>query len=95
MGWLKMSGTVTWPVISGALSLIMLVLGVLLDSGVLGFAGICLGLLTLAAVFRSTSDRDRRPASRWFSSGNVHQVFEGELSNLDLTARKVNDRENH
>lgn len=86
---------VTWPIISGVLSLILFFLAVLLDSGVLGFAAISLGLLTLAAVFRSTSDRDRRPASRWFGAGNVHQLYEGELSNLDSTARKVNDHENH
>jgi hypothetical protein len=95
MGRLKMRFSVTWPIISGVLSLILFLLAILLDSAVLGLVAISLGLLTLAAVFRSSSDRLRRPASRWFSSGNVHQVFEGELSNLDSTARKVNDRENH
>jgi hypothetical protein len=95
MGRLKMRFTVTWPIISGVLSLILLLLAILLDSGVLGFVAISLGLLTLAAVFRSSSDRDRRPASRWFGAGNVHQLYEGELSNLDPTARNVNDRENH
>ncbi len=88
MGRLKMKFTVAWPILSGVLSLILFFLAVLLESGVLGFAAICLGLLTLAAVFRSSSDRVRRPASRWFGAGNVHQVYEGELSNLDSTEER-------